>query len=139
MSRSRGPIQIKSRLGETLRRTQAMDVLSPLEEEEDPEPATVLDPPPEEAVAPPLSLPPSSPPSATPREPFTAKRGPGTFAEPYVKKDGTKMQKWALSVPLEFYHELRRFSSTLPLDYGLNTWVVEVLRREMRTPRGVKT
>jgi hypothetical protein len=57
--------------------------------------------------------------------------GKGSYTAPYTRKDGTKMVKWGLSVPVEFMQRFKRFAGYLPLDVAANEWVMKTLDEAM--------
>ncbi len=53
--------------------------------------------------------------------------GSGTYKEPYYRKDGVPMVKWAISVPIDFVQTFKRFSGSLPLGESGSEWAVKTL------------
>ncbi len=61
--------------------------------------------------------------------------GRGSRRDPYVRKDGERMVKWGMSVPIDFVQDFRAFSGTLPLGTSGSEWVVKTLSEAMARER----
>lgn len=59
--------------------------------------------------------------------------GKGSYSDPYKKRDGTKMVKLNLSVPIEFVRELKEYTGKhLELGESTSSFVVKVVRKEIK-------
>ena len=59
-------------------------------------------------------------------------KGNGSYADPYVKRDGTPMVKWSLTVPRSFVLKMKAFSASMELGETVSSFVVRAVDEEMK-------